>query len=123
MEETREEKDSVESFESDEHFPQEGRPARLGPAPGFLRNQSPPSYRVHEKQEKKKQKVKSMSSVRHPLLINNYLRLNFQFMIFFSRVKKWTRIVSWPSLKLTTWGSPQTRSLVRSVLRCYHLYF
>ena len=44
-------------------------------------------------------------------------------MIFFSRVKKLTRIVSWPSLKLTTWGSPQTRSLVRSVLRSYHFYF
>ena len=123
MEETREEKDSVEYFESDEDFPREGRSARLGPAPGFLRNQSPPNYRAHEKQEKQKQKVKNMSFVRHPLLINDYLRLYFQFMIFFSRVKKWTRIVSWPSLKLTTWGSPQTRSHVCSVLRCYHFYF
>ena len=122
MEETREEKDSVEYFESDEDFSREGRSARLGPAPGFLRNQSPPSYRVHEKQEKQKQKVKSMSFVRHPLLINN-LRLYFRFILFFSSDRKWTRIVSWPSLKPTTWESPQTRSLVRSVLRCYHFYF
>ena len=122
MEKTREEKNSVEYFETDEDFPREGRSARLGPAPGFLRNQSPPNYRVHEKQEKQKQKVKSMSFVRHPLLINN-LRLYFRFILLFSSDKKWIRIVSWPSLKLTTWGSPQTRSLVRSVLRCYHLYF
>ena len=59
MEETREEKESDEYFESDEDFPRKGRSARLGPAPGFLRNQSPPSYRVNEKQEKQKQKVKA----------------------------------------------------------------
>ena len=81
MEETREEKDSVEYFESDEDFSREGRSARLGPAPGFLRNQSPPSYRVHEKQEKQKQKVKSMCFVRHPLLINNFVDLQIDSIV------------------------------------------
>ena len=52
------EKDRM-GFEEDEEneFLREGRVTRLGPAAGFLRNKSPPGYRVTEKEEKHQQKV------------------------------------------------------------------
>ena len=49
--------ETVKVEEVEEEFLREGRGARLGPAAGFLRRQSPPGYRAAEKGEKHQQKV------------------------------------------------------------------
>ena len=49
--------DEEDEDEDEEEFLREGRVARLGPAVGYLRKQSPPGYRVTEKEEKHQQKV------------------------------------------------------------------
>ena len=49
--------DEEDEEEDGEEFLREGRVARLGPAAGHLRKQSPPGYRVTEKEEKHQQKV------------------------------------------------------------------
>ena len=46
-----------EEEDEEEEFLREGPAQRLGPAPGHLRNKSPPGYRVTEKEEKHQQKV------------------------------------------------------------------
>ena len=57
-EEEQVEEDEKESEDDDDdEFLREGRPVRLGPAAGHQRKQSPPGYRVTEKEEKHAQKV------------------------------------------------------------------
>ena len=59
------EEDRVGLEEDEENeFLREGRVARLGPAAGHLRKQSPPGYRVTEKEEKHQQKVKKKNNQR-----------------------------------------------------------
>ena len=50
-------RDKKEDEKEEDEFLREGRVARLGPAAGYLRKQSPPGYRVTEKEEKHQQKV------------------------------------------------------------------
>ena len=47
----------LDNDDDDEEFLREGRTVRLGPAAGYQRRQSPPGYRVTEKEEKHAQKV------------------------------------------------------------------
>ena len=60
----REEETVGEEEEDEDEFLREGRVARFGPATGYLRKQSPPGYRVTEKEEKHQQKVKKRNSQR-----------------------------------------------------------